>query len=120
MKNLFLITFIILCVTNLANSQTVTYPVEFSGYKIRDITASKFDNGILLTGYKTNEIDISSLGYGIVKKLDVNANTLWEKFIGTVPPPGLTNTFQISQTSNGGYILVVYIWTYFTMQIYLC
>jgi len=105
MKKLFLLSLIIIGNAFAVLSQTENYPVEFSSYKVRDISFSAFDNGILLTGYKTNNIDNLSFGYGIVKKLDVNANTIWEKYIGIVPPPALTQTFNLSQTSDGGYIV---------------
>ena len=105
MKNILLIILLV-SIFEPVKSQIINYPIEFSGYVIRDIAASTLDNGIILTGYKLNEYDNSSFGYGIVKKLDVNGNPLWEKLIGIVPPPGLTSTWNISQTSDGGYILL--------------
>jgi len=127
MRKLFLLLILFLAfLIEPIKSQIIDYPIEFSGYVIRDVSAPNFDNGILLTGHKVNEYDISSLGYGIIKKLDVNGNTLWEKLIGTVPPPGLTTTWNISQTSDGGYILlglyldIVYNADIFVMKLNAC
>jgi hypothetical protein len=72
--------------------------------QINDVIET-YDGGIACTGTVKHVGDNSAHGYGFVKKLDVNGNTLWQKDFGMCPPPGLTYGYALSQTSDGGFIL---------------
>ncbi|NOY50563.1 MAG: T9SS type A sorting domain-containing protein [Chlorobi bacterium] len=104
MKNAIIILFVLL--GELMYAQTIDFPKEFIGYRLYNTSNSEFDDGILLSGTKANNFDNESHGYGIVKKLDVNGNDLWEKLIGIVPPPAWSTTTNVTQTMDGGYVVV--------------
>ncbi|NOY50996.1 MAG: hypothetical protein GXO88_10600, partial [Chlorobi bacterium] len=104
MKNAIIILFVLF--GELMYAQTFDFPKEFVGYRLYNVSNSEFDNGILLSGTKANQFDNESHGYGIIKKLDVNGNGLWEKLIGIVPPPAWSSTTNVTQTMDGGYVVV--------------
>ncbi len=105
MKRLqYIIFFLVFSVSLNTIGQDTIWPKIFSGYSIYDIQ-NTYDNGFALAGWKTTEVDPYYLGYGILKKLDVNGNLLWEKYIGMNPPPAVTNLHYVNQTNDGGYIL---------------
>jgi len=104
MKKQIIIFFILIVSLNLS-AQTNYYPIDLTGYRLLNLTNSIYDNGFLMAGTKANQYDNESHGYGILKKLDINGNPLWEKLIGIVPPPAWTNIRYVSQTNDGGYII---------------
>jgi len=94
-------------------AQESNFPISYEGYRFFDISNCNYDNGIIISGVKTNEYDNESWGYGLLKKFDINGNELWQKLIGITPPPGWTWTTNITQTNDGGYIILG---TYFNQE----
>lgn len=84
--------------------QDTIWPKVFNKYTFQDID-NTYDNGFVMAGTKTTDVDLYYLGYGIVKKLDINGEPLWEKYIGMNPPPAVTNLHYVNQTADGGYIV---------------
>jgi len=72
--------------------------------QINDVIET-YDGGIACTGTVKLVGDNNAKGYGFVKKLDINGNTLWQKYFGMYPPPGRVYGYALSQTSDGGFII---------------
>ncbi|PLX02196.1 MAG: hypothetical protein C0595_11755 [Marinilabiliales bacterium] len=110
MKHLpYLILFFLLTITISVIGQKNIWPKTFEGYAFQDIEKT-YDNGFAFSGFKTNDLDVYFLGYGVLRKVDINGDILWEKLIVLNPPPAYTDLYCVNQTNDGGYIVSGQFW----------
>jgi len=105
----YLILFFLLTITISVIGQKNIWPKTFEGYAFEDIEKT-YDNGFAFSGFKTNDLDVYFLGFGVLRKVDINGDILWEKLIGLNPPPAYTDLYYVNQTNDGGYIVSGQFW----------
>lgn len=101
MKTILISTSLIIVLNFQVFSQDSIWPIVYPNNIIHSLSESN-DHGYLFGG--TNEVKFGT-GYGMIKKIDINGNHLWQINIEYLAPNNGTSINGISQTYDGGYVV---------------